>query len=65
MLAALEPLGVILAAFFFAVFITGTQTMSQFTGVPVYISDILRGVILLTMMVALLFDKYRVILRKG
>jgi general nucleoside transport system permease protein len=59
MLAGLNPLGVVPAALFFAVVITGAQGMSRATGVPVYLADVIQGVALLTMLAALLFTQYR------
>jgi simple sugar transport system permease protein len=60
MLANLQPLGVILASFFFAVIFTGSQTMSRYTGVPVYISDIMQGLTLITMLMVLLLNRYKI-----
>ncbi len=59
MLARLNPLGVIPAAIFFAVIITGADAMSRSTGVPVFLSDVFQGTALMTMLVALLFTNYR------
>jgi len=59
LLAGLHPLGVIPAAFLFAVVITGSGSLSQFTGVPVYFADILQGLILMNVLVAFLFARYR------
>lgn len=64
MLARLNPLGVIPAAFFFAVIITGAEAMSRATGVPVFLADVIQGTALITMLVALLFNKYRVRLKR-
>lgn len=63
MLAGLNPLGVLPAAFFFAVVITGAEAMSRATGIPVYLSDVIQGTSLITMLVALLFTRYRLRLR--
>lgn len=66
MLARLNPLGVVPAAFFFAIIITGAEGMSRATGVPVFLADVIQGVSLLTMLVALLFTQYRLrLLRSG
>ncbi|SED66225.1 nucleoside ABC transporter membrane protein [Rhizobiales bacterium GAS188] len=60
MLARLNPLGVVPAAIFFAVVMTGAEAMSRATGVPVFLADVLQGTALLTMLVALLFTSYRI-----
>lgn len=59
MLARLNPLGVIPAALFFAMIITGAEAMSRATGVPVFLADVIQGTALVTMLVALLFNQYR------
>ncbi len=59
MLARLNPLGVVPAALFFAVIITGAEAMSRSTGVPVFLSDVIQGTALMTMLVAILFTSYR------
>jgi len=59
MLARLNPLGVLPAAAFFAVVITGAEAMSRATGVPVFLSDVIQGTSLMTMLTALLFTEYR------
>ena len=64
MLARLNPLGVIPAAFFFAVIITGAEAMSRATGVPVFLADVIQGTALVTMLIALLFNQYRIRLRR-
>ncbi len=55
MLARLEPVGVIPAAIFLAAITAGADEMSRQTGVPVYLADVIQGVALLSMLVALLF----------
>ena len=65
MLAGLNPLGVVPAALFFAVVITGAEAMSRATGVPVFLADVIQGTSLLCMLVALLFLGYRLRLRRG
>jgi simple sugar transport system permease protein len=64
MLARLNPLGVIPAALFFAVIITGAEAMSRATGVPVFLADVIQGTALIAMLVALLFTKYRIRMRR-
>ncbi len=59
-LALLNPLGVIPAALFFAVIITGAEAMSRATGVPVFLADVFQGVALICMLVSVLFTRYRV-----
>jgi ABC-type uncharacterized transport system permease subunit len=64
MLARLNPLGVIPAALFFAVIITGAEAMSRATGVPVFLADVIQGTALVAMLVALLFTRYRIRIRR-
>jgi len=59
MLARLNPLGVIPAALFFAMIITGAEAMSRATGVPVFLADVIQGTALVTMLITLLFNQYR------
>ena len=59
MLARLNPLGIVPAALFFAVIITGAEAMSRGTGVPVFLSEVIQGTALMTMLVAILFTNYR------
>src|SRR6185295_6240579 len=58
-LAELNPLGVIPAAFFFAIIFNGAGTMARSTGVPIYLADVIQGVALLTMAAGRLFTVYR------
>jgi simple sugar transport system permease protein len=60
MLARLNPLGVVPAAIFFAIVMTGAEAMSRATGVPVFLADVLQGTALLAMLVALLFIGYQI-----
>ena len=60
MLAALHPLGAVLAAVFIATVFVGADAMSRTTGVPSYIADVIMSVSLLTMLTALLFTTYRI-----
>ena len=60
MLARLNPLGVVPAAIFLAVVMTGADAMSRATGVPVFLGDVIQGTALLAMLVALLFTAYRI-----
>ena len=59
MLARLNPIGVVPAALFFAVVVTGAEAMSRATGVPVFLADVIQGTALVTMLIAQLFTTYR------
>ena len=59
MLARLNPLGVVPAAIFLSAVMTGAVAMSRATGVPAFLSDVIQGTALLSMLVALLFMNYR------
>ena len=58
-LARLNPLGIIPSALFFATVTTGADAMSRATGVPVFLAQVIEGLSLMTMLVALLFTTYR------
>ncbi|KIT14861.1 ABC transporter permease [Jannaschia aquimarina] len=60
MLALLHPLGVVIAALFVAGVFVGADAMSRTAGVPSYVADILLATALLTMVLALLFTRFRV-----
>ncbi len=60
MLAMLHPIGVIAAAIFVAGIFVGSDAMSRSAGVPSYIADVMVALSLLTMVVAMLFARYRV-----
>jgi ABC-type uncharacterized transport system permease subunit len=60
MLARLNPIGVVPAAVFFAVIITGAEAMSRATGVPVFLADVIQGMSLITMLAALMLTQYRI-----
>lgn len=60
MLGRLHPLGTALSAFFFSVILVGAQSMSRITGVPTYIAEVIQGMSLLVMLVALLLTEYRI-----
>lgn len=64
MLAALNPLGVVAAAVFVAGILVGADGMSRAVNVPTYIADVIVAVALLTMLVASLFARYRVVWRE-
>ncbi len=59
MLARLNPLGVVPAAIFLAAITAGADEMSRQTGVPVFLADVIQGVTLLTMLIALIFASHR------
>ncbi|MFO1171349.1 MAG: ABC transporter permease [Hyphomicrobiaceae bacterium] len=59
MLARLNPLGVVPSAIFLAAVTAGADEMSRQTGVPVFLADVIQGVTLLAMLVALLFASHR------
>jgi simple sugar transport system permease protein len=59
-LARLHPGGVVLSAIFVAGIFVGADAMSRGVGVPSYIADVIVAAALLSMLVALLFLRYRV-----
>lgn len=63
MLAALHPLGVVLASIFVAGVLVGADSMSRAVGVPTYIADVIVAASLLSVLVATLLTQYRVRLR--
>ncbi len=60
MLGNLHPVGVALAAFFFSVISVGAQTMSRVAGIPIYITGIIEGVSLMTMLIFILLTEYKI-----
>jgi len=60
MLAALHPLGVVVASLFVAGMMVGADSMSRAMAVPNYIADVIVAASLLSMLVATLFARYRV-----
>lgn len=60
MLAALHPLGVVLAAIFIAGMFVGADSMSRAVAVPTYIADVIVAVALLAMLVAAQLVRHRV-----
>ena len=60
MLGNLHPVGVFFSAIFFSIIIVGAQTMSRVTGVPTYIADVIQGMALIIMLIAILFTEYKV-----
>ena len=60
MLAALHPLGVVLASVFVAGVLVGADSMSRAVGVPTYIADVIVATSLISVLVATLLTQYRV-----
>lgn len=60
MLAALHPLGVVVAAIFVAGVFVGADAMSRTAGVPSYIAQVMVAVSLLAMVTALMLTRYRI-----
>lgn len=60
MLARLNPLGVVPAAIFLSAVMVGADAMSRATGVPAFIGQVVQGVALLSMLIALLLTQYRI-----
>jgi simple sugar transport system permease protein len=60
MLAALHPLGVLVASVFVAGVLVGADSMSRAVGVPTYIADVIVAASLLSVLVATLLTQYRV-----
>ena len=60
MLAALHPLGVVVAGIFIAGVLVGADSMSRGVAVPTYIADVIVAVSLISMLVATLFARFRV-----
>jgi len=60
MLAALNPLGVVVAAVFVAGVLVGADSMSRAVGVPTYIADVIVATSLISVLVAAWATQYRV-----
>jgi simple sugar transport system permease protein len=60
MLAALNPLGVVVAAVFVAGMFVGADGMSRAVGVPTFIADVIVATSLLAMLVATMLVQYRI-----
>jgi ABC-type uncharacterized transport system permease subunit len=60
MLGNLNPFGVLLSAFFFAIIITGAHYMSRATGVTSFIADVIQGITLLVLLAMLIFYEYEI-----
>lgn len=59
MLAALHPLGVVVASVFVAGVLVGADSMSRQLGVPTYIADVIVATSLIAVLVATAFTQYR------
>jgi ABC-type uncharacterized transport system permease subunit len=60
MLGALHPVGIVFSAIFVAIVITGAGAMSRYTGVPSYISGVILGLSLISVLALFLLNHYRV-----
>ena len=60
MLAALHPLGVLMASVFVAGVLVGADSMSRAISVPTYIADVIVAASLLAVLVATLLTQYRI-----
>jgi len=60
MLGGLDAFGVVCAAILFGVLITGAELMSRYTGVPVFLADVIQGIVLLVMCAVFVLTNYRV-----
>lgn len=60
MLANLHPLGVIVSAVFLASIYIGADSMSRSAGIPSYIADIVVACSVLSVLVGLMFARYRI-----
>lgn len=60
MLAGLNPLGVVLSAFFVAVVYNGADSMSRALSVSNYIADVITATSLLAVLVSMLLTRYRI-----
>jgi len=63
MLANLHPIGVIVSAVFLASIYIGADSMSRQAGIPSYIADIVVATSVLSVLVGLMFARYRVWLK--
>jgi general nucleoside transport system permease protein len=61
MLALLHPLAIVLTALFVAGVFVGSDAMSRAANVPTYIADMLLATALLTMVLAILLTRFRVV----
>lgn len=64
MLGRLEPVGIMLASLLFGIIITGAQMMSRITGVPVFLADVIQGIVLIVMLAVFVFTNYKLNIKK-
>ncbi|MEM3818902.1 MAG: hypothetical protein QXF08_00440 [Nitrososphaerota archaeon] len=62
MLGNLDPVGIVVAAFFFSILINGANAMSWNTGVPSFLSDIIQAQTLIFFLIFSIFNNYRLTL---
>ena len=60
MLAALNPLGVLISAVFIAGVIVGADSMSRAMAVPTYLADVIVAISLISVLVATMLTQYRI-----
>jgi general nucleoside transport system permease protein len=60
MLAALNPLGVLVASVFIAGVLVGADSMSRVMSVPTYLADVIVATSLLSVLVATMLTQYRI-----
>jgi simple sugar transport system permease protein len=59
MLAQLNPIGVVISAFFISVVYVGADSMSRVLNIPAYLADVIVGVSVLCVLVSVMFTQYR------
>jgi len=60
MLAQLHPIGVIASALFLSAVYVGADAMSRAAEIPTYIADVLVGISVLAILVAVMLTRYRI-----
>ncbi len=60
LLGGLHPLGVLVASFFFAALITGSEMMQRATGVSIALTYALQGIVLIVVLGMALLTQYRI-----
>lgn len=60
MLGGLNPYGATLAAFYFAMIINGAEYMSRTTGVPIFLTEVIQGITLITILAVGIFNEYKI-----
>jgi len=64
MLGVLNPIGVVLGAFYFAMIINGAEYMSRTTGVPIFLTEVIQGITLITILAVWMFNEYKITIVK-